>query len=785
MAEATPETQTRPREPETAQSGSAVDPLDAAILAQDTAESQHLAQPDSSAIPIDAMELGAPTATPDSPEASPPAMSESVEPLAAPEVVPDETVAEPPPEPEPEDDPRTVGVTAPRHLVGGSPDINVPDQPVDVNNRYQVFPARPIPELDSPSARAYEALDRQDSQIRLMALVPLPGIPVRRSEIDEILGHQIPGILALIDTGVAEWPHFGRQALVLLFERPIGGRVVDVFKSDLPDFKKVDVARALVDSVLKGLRQLASRGLVHHAIRPDNLFFMDEEQTQIAIGEFVSAPPSFDQPVAFETIERAMAAEPGRGVGNLSDDLYSFGATLAFLVQNQNPVRGMSKEDLILAKIVHSSHQTLVGRHMLTIRFLELIRGLLADDPTQRWGYDEIDQWMNGRRVAPTQSTVVRAQRPFRFGNVDHIQPRSLAYVMSRRRESAIKLIKDGTLETWVLRGLDDKEMASSIRGRVEFAESEKNPEDKDELLLTRVLLVLDSLAPVSYKTLTFFPGGVGALLAMEMMHDGDIRTLAEALQRDVPQIWFEAQIGGMAQNFGEQTNFQRLRLNLQKMAAGYGLERILYEMNTGLACKSPLLSTAYVSDIEDLLPALNDAERHVDSKQKPIDRHLAAFIAARAGSDTENFIDAFADRDEAVSSMAVLKLYSHLQSRHGPDVLLGLTRWIGGQVGAIIRLYHSRATRQQLESEIPSIVRRGRLPELLAVLDNAELRHNDRTGFTAAVTEFQKAEAEINEVLATSRPSSDHVQRTARKVAAVLSISLMVAFVSLMIMAG
>jgi hypothetical protein len=135
---------------------------------------------------------------------------------------------------------------------------------------------------------------------------------------------------------------------------------------------------------------------------------------------------------------------------------------------------------------------------------------------------------------------------------------------------------------------------------------------------------------------------------------------------------------------------------------------------------------------------------------------------------------------------MAILRLYSHLQSKHGPEVLLGLARWIGGQVGPVIRLYHSRATRRDLEAEVPSIVRRGSLPELLAALDNPELRNTDQTdqtGFATAVTEFQTAEAEINEIMLTSRPSSDHVQRTARQVAAVISILLMICIVSVMIM--
>lgn len=657
--------------------------------------------------------------------------------------------------------------------------------PVIVENRYEVHPSRPLPELDSPSARAYEAIDRQNPRIAHFALVPIPGMPIRKREIDEVVGHPIPNLLPLVDTGVGEWPIYARETTFLIFERPLGGRVLTALRSEMPDYKKIGILRAAVDAIRGALQQLQFRGLLHHAIRPDNLFFMDEEFTQIVLGEFVSAPPSFDQPLAFETIERAMASEAGRGDGLMSDDLYSFGATLAFLLQRTNPVRGMTKEQLILAKIMNSSYQTLVGRHLLTPRFLELMRGLLQDDPAQRWTFELIEQWAHGRRVAPTQSSPqLRSQRPFRFGNVDHVQPRSLAFVMSQRRESAIKLIRDGTLETWILRGLEDKDLASAIQGRVDMIDAQKDVADPDDMLLTRVLLVLDPASPLSYKNLTFFPIGWGDMLAVEMMRDGDIRPLAEIVVREIPRIWFEAQPGGIAQNFVEETAFQRMRLYLQKTTPGYGLERCLYESNHSIPCKSPLLGTRCVVQIEDLLPVLNDAEKGIDSKQKPLDRHLAAFIASRANADVEPLLEDFADRDEAVSAAAILHLYARLQSKFGPEILLGLSRWIGGQMGPVIRLFHSRETRRELEAEIPQIVRRGSLPDLLELLDNAETKAKDQNGFTAAVAEFQAAETEIAMISLNSRPASERVQRSSRQVAAILSIMVMICIVSVIIMA-
>ncbi len=735
-----------------------------------------------SAAPVEAAvpEVPAPPTVEAAPETPPAAEAEAPSPAA--ETAP----AEPPAEPVPTDD-GIAGVTKPRAQE------DLPDEdaayhtpPILVNNRYEVFPGRPIPDLDSPSARAYEAADRLHPRQELFALVTLPGVPIRKAEIPEIIGHTIPGLMPLMDMGVGDWAAYGQQCMILIMERPLGGRVTTVLKSEMADFRKLDLLKLVCEHVIEGIKQCDARRIVHHAVRPDNIYFMDEERTHVVLGEFVTSPPSFDQPIAFETIPRSMALEAGRGVGKASDDLYAFGATLAFLMQRQNPLRGMTKEQVILAKIADSSYQTLVGRNVMSSRFHELMRGLLHDDPDQRWGFEQIDHWASGRRVpmGGASTSTSHSQRPLRFGNYDHFVARTLAYMMSQRRETAIKLIKDGTLETWVARGLDDKELAVKIKAWMDVAEVKKTEEFNDELLLARVILLLDPTAPVSFKTISFLPSGFGNLLAMEILREGDVRTIAEAILHDVPQIWFDIQPGGLAENFVEQTFFQRLKLHFNSKNPGFGIERCLYESNPAIACKSPLLGGAFVMDIDKLLPVLNEVERRVDSKQKPIDRHLAAFIAARAGADMERFLDEVHHNDEAVSSIAILKLYAQLQTKYGPSVLLGLARWIGGQVGPVIRLFHSRETRKELENEVPRIVRGGSLPELLALLDNIETRIKDENGFTLAVAQFNAAETEIKKILENSRPSSDQVQRTSRQVAAILSILIMTVVVILIIMA-
>lgn len=648
-----------------------------------------------------------------------------------------------------EEDTETLGdgLTTPRiSNTQLEPALSIPGQPILINDRYEVHPTKPLPELDSPSARAYEAEDRLEPRSQIFALVCIPEIPARQNVINSLSGDDLQGVIKLIDSGTAEWSSLDQWCQILIFERPLGGRVLTAMTSDIQEFHKIDIIRAVLEQGTSALQYLQLRGHIHRAVRPDNLFFRDAEKEEIILGEFMTAPPGFDQPLVYETAERGMASEGGRGRGGVSDDFYALGATVAFLQQAVNPVKGMTREQLIHAKITHSSYQTLVGGNLLTSTLLEPMRGLLEDDAEQRWGFDNYDMWASGRRVPAGQAaTRRRSPRPLKFGEFEHIEPKSLAYAMSLRPDTSIKLIKDGTLETWLGRGIEDKELAAVVAAQVEAAKAkEQENRDADYVLLAKVLILMDPSRPIHYKGAVFMPDGFGAAIATEMIRGGNIKDLAEAIVHQIPTFWFESQEGGLASSANEEALFQELRLNLQKTGPGFGAERCLYESNTSLACRSPLLGGRYVAHIEDLLSALDLMEKKIDSKQRPYDRHIAAFVASHINSDIDELLDQTADSDDAVVALAVLKLYASMQVTLQLKETMGLSKWLGGQMGPVIRLYKSRGTRRRLEAEVPKLVRIGWLPDLLGLLDDYDARIKDSGDYADARDEFRDADAEI-----------------------------------------
>ena len=90
---------------------------------------------------------------------------------------------------------------------GAPPEADVPAPPVQtaggpvlLHDRYLIDITAPIPELDTPSAKAYKVEDRRDLGSALFGLVCTPGLPTRTDAMDELKDSGLDGLLALLST---------------------------------------------------------------------------------------------------------------------------------------------------------------------------------------------------------------------------------------------------------------------------------------------------------------------------------------------------------------------------------------------------------------------------------------------------------------------------------------------------------------------------------------------------------------------------------------------------------
>jgi len=654
-----------------------------------------------------------------------------------------------------------------------------------LRDRYLIRSGQPLPDLSTPSAEAFAAEDKRDSNRALFALICRPDLPPRVTVMRALKGVSSPGLQQLVEWGPMNWPPAGRQCMTVVYERPAGRRVMTSLKGEIRRVDEYEITKKVVEPLTSAIKEISSRGVTHRSIRPTNLFDMSGNGDRYAFGDCVAAPAGFDQAMLFETIESGMCTPIARGSGTFADDFYSLGVTLAFLLLGRNPVAGMSDDAILSAKIQQGSYNTLIGDERLPLAMIELLRGLLCDDGDMRWGLEDLDLWMSGRRMSPLQPRgEKRAARGFPFLGKEYFNGRELSQAMAKNWDAAIPPVVEGKVELWLRRAVEDKDKANVVAEVVRMALNDSSDKKgATDLMLCKVLILLDQSAPIRYKGFNSMPDGFGAALASVVANRGDTRLLTEIISREVPKLWFGMRGEYQPDNSLMEANFRELRSFLQQTGMGFGLERCLYEMNDALPCQSTLLGEEYVVEVKELLPALNaSAGKRGDSKNGPMDRHIAAFLGARMRSDIDRNLAQLSDPNQGTAMMAVLNLFAVLQYRLGPESLPGLAGWMGAVLAPVVASYHGREKRKGLEKEIPRLVRKGSIVEIYNVLENGEERVRDEHEFHWAQAQYHAAEEEIKHIITETEERAAEADRIGRQTAAVTGIVIAMVTASIVV---
>jgi len=135
-------------------------------------------------------------------------------------------------------------------------------------------------------------------------------------------------------------------------------------------------------------------------------------------------------------------------------------------------------------------------------------------------------------------------------------------------------------------------------------------------------------------------------------------------------------------------------------------------------------------------------------------------------------------------STIGMLSLLAFLQWKLRLNALFGLSSWVGGLLGPAINTYHSRSKRREIEKEIPRLVRKGSLPELFDLIDNADNRKADQDGFAVACAQFAGAEKEIREIEGSGTEQQTKAELSGQQAAAVMSIVMAMIVISVLLIA-
>lgn len=647
---------------------------------------------------------------------------------------------------------------------------DVPRDPVRLGDRYEITPSNAVPLLDTAAGKAYGArVLRGGRKVDCYALVCSGLVPPRSDALNALSAVDTPGLPRLLDWGVVDWAQ-GTRRMALFFERPVGRRIMSGMDAQFEPLSEEVIMRSVLQPAASALKELIGRGITHGNIRPTNMFLRDGG---LVLMECASTPPGFGQPVLFESIERGMAVPAGRGNGSAGDDLYALGVSVLVLAIGHQPVPGLNDDTILTMKIDRGSFSALVGSHRIPANLIEPIRGLLIDDPRQRWGVGQLDLWLSGRRLSPKQTQMPkRASRPLSVGRHEAWTTRGLAMALVKEPMLGLQLIEGGELERWLKRSLADESLIPLIADAVSSAAANATKSSTTaDRAIARVASTLDPAAPIRYKGRGIMPDAIGIALADAALRREHLQQVAEILAAQLPLHWANVQPEARAELVPLVKLFDGMRSVLDKVGPGYGIERVVYETNTLLHCLSPIILEQTAITPAEVLLALDTVATSRGRPREPMDRHIAAFLFTRHRGLNEVLLNQLMPGIDPMRRVAsILTILGDIQARHGVSPVPNLCHWLVSLMEPAISRFYNRVYREQVRKEAEKRADDGKLLDLLKMIDDPDAVRKDISGFTSARLAHRKSVLEIDTLREYIADPQTIAETTGRQVAAIVA---------------
>lgn len=637
--------------------------------------------------------------------------------------------------------------------------------------KTEILPGYPQADFDSIGATAFAARLKGSPRADMIGLVCNKGFMPRVDAAAAFRPLDKPNLLRLHESGMVTLPGDGGRVFCMTIERPQQPRFLADLDFVRQPMHEENLVRFFVTPMTSLLLDLSGLGHAHGALRLSNIFWREGAATLPQLGEGVSAQSGFGQSVIYETCERMQSPAAQRGPATHLDDCYAFGVVLALLAQGRNPFPGMDDAAIVRAKLEKGSYNALLSNVRVGPSMVELLRGLLADEPKERWRAQDAMMWVTGRRLTPKPAEFGRrATRPLLFAGQEFYSPRVLAAALPQHVPAAAALVDSGEVEKWLRRTVNDEDKADNLLDALDAVNAKGRNARKEDLIVSYACMVLDPSGPIRWRGLTVPPPGFGAALADAVKTNSPhLQSIAEMIGFQLVSFWIELQGDSKTEFVPLAQQLDRMKPLIEKTSYGSGIERVVYELNPNLPCLSPLVQGLNVISGRELLAAMEHSAKRGNKGREPIDRHIAGFLVARDRRSEGTFTSLGQSDDQLGRAITIVKVYADSQSKHGPEQAPELARWLLPILEPAANRYTNRPFRETIRRELRAAAEKGSLSTMLRLVDDAKIVDKDRQEFAAAkkiyaatVNEIRILDAQMKNPTATAavygRPAATYV---------------------------
>jgi hypothetical protein len=637
--------------------------------------------------------------------------------------------------------------------------------------RYAFDASQKLEAFSIPTADAYAAEGHPEYPNGLYALINKTKLPARLDVWDALSGGRIGVLQTTLAHAVVKIG--GYEQLGFMMEQPPGEALMKDLKTVIKPMREDDIRQHLIKPIFDTLITFQERAIFHGNISPMNLF-SSGKLAGLMLGECISGVPGINQLGLFEPIERAQCPVYAKGDSTIEDDIFALGVTVFLLAAGKNPFASLSNEDLIRARLETGSSTLMLNHAKLPPTILEFVRGVCGDQPKQRWNFGEIDNWIGGQRVAlRATSQMIKASRSILFNGKEYFRARNLADALVARPAEVRTLVDNKEIIRWLQRGLGDHPLYEAVNMLIETVTRQTVT---DEILTAKLAIALDPQGPIRYKSLRFMPLAIGTLLCKAYLDKNTAtqQEIAELMASDILTFWTQQPGNGNTYLLSLAKDVENARGYMNVAGLGYGLERVLYELQRNAPCLSEFLSRHYVSDLPHLLSALDEMASDGRRPTEPLDRHSAGFLAARMGKSQDNLLKALnPNKEPAVRNIAILTLLANVHNRFGMAPMPKLCGWLAETLKPALDRFHSRALRQNLQKNLNKLVAEGELSQLQKAVDSPQVVEGDLNGFRIASQQYRSLQQQMYEVNIMIENKNTIGIAVGQRVAAAMSVAL------------
>lgn len=621
-----------------------------------------------------------------------------------------------------------------------------------VQGHFSIAMSEPLPAFNTPTSSAFAVSSTAEPRKLFFAQVCEHGKVQRHHIMELVQAIEHRAVLPLRAAASVELSTGDAERLVVVYERPPGHRLSELIAARKISHNPHYLLEHVLIPIITGLEQFNALGISHGLINPENIFF--DEHTAI-LGPCVTEPCGYAQPHIYESIERMQAHPAGKGEGSVQHDYYALAVTLLCILHGQEHFNGYSKETLMLRILKEGAYHTLMRDREVPEVFYDFLRGVLTQSPEERWGEKQLKAWLSGKRYnvlppPPPSDTL----RPFEFKDSLINNRRELAHLFAMDWDGMLAASQTSQLSHWVTVSLRNKELAEIIS---RLCKSAVDTAGKNEALcsetLSNIVLLLDPVGPLRIRQTAWQVEGIHTAFAdmfgMKAMQE--LQFLAKFVETNMINYWINIQLKRKPDwEISDRMNeliqrLDRLRNCIRNSGYGFGLERMLYDLNPDMPCQSEMFENRYVRTLPQLLRQLDRMAPGIESDEL-VDRHIAAFIASKLHIQKEIRLNALAAIPALATHRVMLALYllCMVQERVEPMRLPGLTHWFVIRLLPLMDSIHSKTLRQKMKAMLAGLASTGLTQRLADLLITADYAEADTNGFQKALATYRRNAAEI-----------------------------------------